>query len=216
MIFSQLRQTFCPNNPIPAAPTSRHMVFRPLLFFFILALTLFLPVMTMPEATPARQATLKELTATTSDKYLIVFATLENSFTAEMTEILHSGIPLRFSFFVELYKTTENWPDELIIALNFHHVMTFDTLKDNYRVTIEEDNNKVLSFRTLLAAQQEINEVNGVRIIELKQLLPDNSYKLRMRAELYQKTLPLSLHNILPFFSWWDVATDWHTITFTY
>jgi hypothetical protein len=192
------------------------MVFRPLLFFFILALTLFLPVMTMPEATPARQATLKELTATTSDKYLIVFATLENSFTAEMTEILHSGIPLRFSFFVELYKTTENWPDELIIALNFHHVMTFDTLKDNYRVTIEEDNNKVLSFRTLLAAQQEINEVNGVRIIELKQLLPDNSYKLRMRAELYQKTLPLSLHNILPFFSWWDVATDWHTITFTY
>jgi hypothetical protein len=192
------------------------MVCKPLLFFLILALSLFLPAMTMPEATPVRQATINELTATTSDKYLIVFATLENSFTAEMTEILHSGIPLRFSFFVELYKTTENWPDELIIALNFHHVMTFDTLKDNYRVTIEEDNNKVLSFRTLLAAQQEINEVNGVRIIELKQLLPDNSYKLRMRAELYQKTLPLSLHNILPFFSWWDVATDWHTITFTY
>ncbi len=172
--------------------------------------------MTAKEAIPVRQATIHELTATTSDKYLIVFATLENSFTAEMTEILHSGIPLRFSFFVELYKTTENWPDELIIALNFHHIMTFDTLKDNYRVTIEEDNNKVLSLRTLLAAQQEINEVNGARIIELKQLLPDNSYKLRMRAELYQKTLPLSLHNILPFFSWWDVATDWHTITFTY
>lgn len=189
---------------------------KPLLFFLILTLSLFLPAMTMPEATPVRQATINELTATTSDKYLIVFATLENSFTAEMTEILHSGIPLRFSFFVELYKTTENWPDELITALNFHHVMTFDTLKDNYRVTIEEDNNKVLSFRTLLAAQQEINEVNGIRIIELKQLLPDNSYKLRMRAELYQKTLPLSLHNILPFFSWWDVATDWHTITFTY
>ena len=192
------------------------MVCKPLLFFLILALTLFLPAITVPEATPVRQATINELTATTSDKHLIVFATLENSFTSEMTDILHSGIPLRFSFFVELYKTAENWPDELIIALNFHHVMTFDTLKDNYRVTIEEDNNKVLSFRTLMAAQQEINEVNGVRIIELKQLLPDNSYKLRMRAELYQKTLPLSLHTILPFFSWWDVATDWHTITFTY
>lgn len=189
---------------------------KPLIFSLILTLTLFFPAMVLAEARTERQATIKDLTATTTDKYLIVFATLENSFTSEMIEILQSGIPLRFSFFIELYKTTENWPEELIIALNFNHTMTFDTLKDNYRVTLEEDNNNELSFRTLEAAQQEISEVNGVRIIELKQLLPDNRYKLRMRAELYQKTLPLSLHSIFPFFSWWDVQTDWHTITFTY
>ena len=82
--------------------------------------------------------------------------------------------------------------------------------------TDEEDNNKVLSFRSLFEAQKEINEINGARVVELKQLLPDNLYKLRIRAELYQKTLPLSLHNILPFFSWWDIETDWHTILFTY
>jgi hypothetical protein len=187
-----------------------------LLLRFIFLLTLFIPVIASSATKPERKATIDELTATTSDTHLIVFGTLENSFTSEMIEILHSGIALRFSFFIELYKTTANWPDELMVAHNFQHIMTFDTLKETYRVTLQEDNNKVLSFRSLFEAQKGINEINGVKVVELKQLPPDNQYKLRIRAELYQKTLPLSLHNILPFLSWWDVETDWHTITFNY
>ncbi len=168
------------------------------------------------ENSDGQQATIKELTATTTERSLIVFATLANSFTAEMIEVLHSGLALHFSFFVELFKTTEKWPDELIATRNFQHTMTFDTLKESYKVTIEEENNKGTSFRSLSEAQKLINEINGIKVIDLQQLLPDQTYKLSIRAELYQKTLPLSLHNILPFLSWWDVETDWHTITFTY
>ena len=186
------------------------------LFNFIFFLLLILPAIAGSEVNPEKKATIDELTATTSETHLIVFGTLENSFTSEMIEILHSGIPLRFSFFIELYKTGKNRPDEPVVTKNFQHVMTFDTLKENYRVTLEEDNNKILSFRSLFEAQKVINEINGVRVVELKQLLPDNTYKLKLRAELYQKTLPLSLHTILPFLSWWDVETEWHTITFKY
>lgn len=189
---------------------------KPILSHLIFFLIVIFPCIANTEVNTERQATINELTATTTESHLIVFGILENSFTSEMIEILHSGIALRFSFFVELYKTTENWPDELIVANNFHHIMTFDTLKENYKVTLEEDNNTVLSFRSLFEAQKVINEINGAKVVELQQLLPDNKYKLRMRAELYQKTLPLSLHNILPFLSWWDVETDWHIITFTY
>ena len=177
---------------------------------------LTVPALATIDSKPGDGATIREMTATTSDSHLIVFGTLSNSFTAEMIETLHSGIPLRFSFFVELYKTTKDWPDVLIVAHNFQHIMTFDTLKENYRVTLEEDNNKVLSFQSLFEAEKEANEINGAKVVELNQLLPEHQYKLRMRAELYQKTLPMSLHNILPFLSWWDIETDWHTITFLY
>lgn len=189
---------------------------KPLLPHLLLILLLLLPGIVRSEDSQDRKVTIKELTATTSESHIIIFGTLENSFTSEMIEILHSGIALRFSFFVELYKTTEKWPKELIAAINFQHVMTFDILKENYRVTLEEDNNKVLILKSLFEAQKVINEINGAKVVELKQLLPDNRYTLRMRAELYQKTLPLSLHNLLPFLSWWDVETDWHTITFNY
>ncbi|TKB28174.1 DUF4390 domain-containing protein [Desulfopila sp. IMCC35006] len=187
-----------------------------ILYQLIFIFLMIVPAVAGTEGNAERQATIDELTATTTEKSLIVFGTLENSFTSEMIEILHSGIALRFSFFVELYKATDKWPKELVATRTFQHIMTFDTLKENYKVTLEEDNNTVLSFRSLFEAQKVINDINGVKIVDLKQLLPDNRYSLRIRAELYQKTLPLSLHNILPFLSWWDVKTDWHSITFTY
>lgn len=186
------------------------------LSFCILFLITTLPVVCFSKVSSDRKATLKELTATTSETHLIVFGTLENSFNSEMIEILHSGIPIRFSFFIELYKTAENWPKEQIVTYNFHHVMTFDTLKENYRVTLEEDNNKILPFKSLFEAQKVINEINGARIVELDQLIPNNSYLLKVRAELHQKTLPMSLQSIFPFLSWWDNETDWHSIEFIY
>jgi len=161
-------------------------------------------------------ATIGELTATTSENHLILFCTLQNSFTKEMIEVLHSGISLHFTFYIELHKTAENWPGELMTALTLRHTMVYDTLKESYRVTLEEEKNKTYSFRSLSEAQKTINEINGAKIVELPQLIPDKLYKLMVRAELYRKTLPMGLRDVLPFFSWGDVGTDWHTIEFRY
>jgi len=161
-------------------------------------------------------ATIKELTATTTEENLIVFGVLENSFTSEMVEILRSGIPLHFSFFIELYRTTENWPEEQIATLSFQHVMAYDTLKENYRVTLEEDKNKIVSFKSLFDAQKVMNEINGVPIVQLNQLIPDNRYKLKVRADIFKKIMPFNLNTLLPFVSWGDIKTDWHTIEFKY
>ena len=189
---------------------------KTLIILSLLSLLVLSPALFNAESTPERIVTLEELTATTSDKHLILFATLKNSFTSEMIEILDSGIPLHFTFYIELYKTVKDVPDEQVIEFTVQHTMAFDTLKETYKVSLEEDNNKTHSFQSLIKAQQIINELNGIEVIELSQLIPDNLYKIKIRAELYRKTLPMSLHSILPFFSWWDVKTGWHTIEFKY
>lgn len=189
---------------------------KSLIIVCLLSLLVLSPALFNAESTPESSVTLEELTATTSDKHLILFATLKNSFTSEMIEILDSGIPLHFTFYIELYKIAEGVPDEQVIELKVQHSMAFDTLKETYKVTLEEENHKTHSFQSLIKAQQIINEINGIEVIELSQLIPDNLYKIKIRAELYRKTLPMSLHSILPFFSWWDVKTDWHSIEFKY
>lgn len=186
------------------------------LLFLHLLLLMITMGSTVTRAENSNQASIEELTATTSETHLIMFGSLVNSFTSEMIEILNSGIPLHFSFFVELHKLEEDWPEEQIASLNFQHTMTFDTLKEMYRVTTEEDNNKEQSFKSLFEAQKAVNEINGAKVVELKQLLPDTRYKLKVKAELFKKTLPLSLHSIFPFLSWWDIETKWHSIEFTY
>lgn len=161
-------------------------------------------------------ATFKEITASTSNSHLLFYATLDNGFTPEMKEILHSGIPLKFSFFIELYKTTTNWPDEQLLVLTFQHTLAYDTLKEIYRITLEEENHGTVTSKSLNEAIRIVGELNGTKIVPLTQLLPEQRYKIKFRAELFQKTLPLSLHNVLPFLSWGDIATDWHVLEFSY
>lgn len=214
--MSQQRFTYHYLTASPLIILQRDMFLKSKFLLLILWFICFIAVDPVLAAETQKKATFKEVTATTSETHLLFFGTLDNSLTPEMTSILNSGIALKFSFFIELYKTTENWPEEQIATRTFQHIMSYDTLKENYRVILEEDNNMVLSFKSLGEAQKVLNELNGVKIIALKQLIPDNRYKLKFRAELYKKTLPLSLHNVLPFLSWWAMATDWHSIEFTY
>jgi hypothetical protein len=157
-----------------------------------------------------------ELAATTSKTHLLLFGILENSLNDEMVEVLHSGIPLRFTFFTQLHKTDGNRPDELVAEGSFEHHMSYDTLKEVYQVTVEEKNNKLQSFSELSAALEVINEISGAKIVPLEQLIPDNTYRLSVRAKLYEKTLPLSLQSVLPFLSWGNIETGWHELEFTY
>lgn len=157
-----------------------------------------------------------DLIATTSDTHLILFGVINNSFTEEMLSGLKSGVPVDFSFFIELFQKDSKVPGEQLTEMTFSHTLTYDTLKDNYKVELGEVNNKIVQFQKLDEAQKTMSEVNGVKVIELSRLVPDSSYQLRIRADLFEKTLPMSLHRILPFFSWWDRETDWYTLEFNY
>ena len=70
--------------------------------------------------------------------------------------------------------------------------------------------------RLLPQAQKAMNEINGLKVIKLSDLIPNDSYTLRVRAELYKKTLPMGLHHVIPFISWWDIETDWYSVDFNY
>lgn len=157
-----------------------------------------------------------DIIVTTSDTHLLFFGELKNSLTTEMIDGLHSGIPVQFSFFVELEKIKSNWPDDELTSIEFSHSLKYDTLKQLYTVETEEISKKTHTVKTLDEARTLLNEVNGLKIIELAELEPDQTYRLRVKADLYKKTLPLSLHSVIPFVTWWDLSTDWHSIEFIY
>ena len=164
-----------------------------------------------------RKTTFSDLIATTSETHLLLFGVVDNSFTKEMISSLQSGVPIDFTFFVDLYQKgkTKETPRQLT-QLEFRHVMTYDTLKESYRVELGEANNKIVHFQSLARAKKTMSEINGLKVLELSRLIPDNTYQLKIRAELFEKTLPMGLRRYLPFLSWWDRETDWQTIEFNY
>lgn len=155
-----------------------------------------------------------DITVTSSTSHLLFFAMLKNSFTEEMVQGLHSGLPIHFSFFIELNPTENNWNGNFLASLKTQHTISYDTLKEIYKVEIEESGKRFYTFQSLAEAQKSVNDINGLKIIEIAKLKPETSYTVRIRAELYKKTLPMGLHEVVPFVSWWDISTKWYSASF--
>lgn len=187
---------------------------KKILIGFIVLITFLLSVQNSISI-PKKQTepSFTEITVTASSSHLLLFGMLENGFTDEMIQGLHSGLPIHFSFFIELNQTSKSWA-ETLTSLTTEHIISYDTLKETYNVEIEESGKRFFTFETLEDAQKAANEINGLKVTELANLQPNTSYTLRLRAELYKKTLPMRLHEVVPFVSWWDVKTKWHSITF--
>ncbi len=158
----------------------------------------------------------KDVTLTTSDSHLLLFALLDNNSQEKLEEALHSGIPMVFTFQVELIHIRKNWANEELSSVEFVHSLKFDTLKEQYQLQLAEQRNRTMSFPNIAEAMKIMNEINGLKVIELTKLTPDSSYELRMKATLYEKTLPMNLHYVIPFISLGNVETEWHNIEFNY
>jgi len=183
---------------------------------FLLLATLVLATGKGAAAEPVSGPHFTDIIVTTSDTHLLFFGELQNSMNPEMIQGLHSGIPLTFSFFVQLERVQPNWPDKEISSIEFTHSLSYDTLKELYNIETEELSKKSHTVKTLEEALPLVNEINGLKIVELDELEPDQTYRLRVRADLHKKTLPFKLRTVVPFVSWWDLKTDWHSIEFMY
>ena len=186
-----------------------------LLIFFIL--TFFLVTVQNSVSIPqkADDPVFSDITVTGSNSHLLLFAMLTNGFTDEMVQGLHSGLPIHFSFFIELNQADKDFNKDKLVAIETRHIVNYDTLKETYKVEIEESGKRFFSFASLPEAQRAVNEINGLKVVELADLQPGVPYTIRLRAELHKKTLPMGLHEVVPFISWWDIKTKWHSITFT-
>jgi hypothetical protein len=183
---------------------------------FILCLLFFTVQVSSPITVEKKNPRFSDVILTTSETSLLMFGMVNNGFTDEMIQGLHNGLPIQFSFFIELNRSRKHWRDERIISMEFRHTLSYDTLKETYKVELDETKQKTFTFPSLSQAQRAMSEINGLKVIKLSDLIPDGSYTLRVRAELYKKILPMGLHHVVPFISWWDIETDWHSVDFNY
>ena len=181
------------------------------LLLLALFLLLSVPVMAAEEKEP----TIEEIIITTSSTQLLIFATVKNCFTDEMLEGVRNAIPLTFRFDIILDKERNNWFDVSLVEKSITHTMTYDPIKEEYQVAFSEKNRSDMS-RSEDKAKALMAELSGFEVIALKELIPDAPYALHIKATLVENTLPLGMHYILPFTSFWNFETDWRTIEFRY
>lgn len=164
----------------------------------------------------AEDATIDELIVTNSSADLLLFLTVRKAFTSEMEEGIRNGIPVSFTFYVELLRNRKGWLNQEVTSLELDHTLTFDTLKEEYSIVLSEKSGQVIRTQSLAEAKKLMSRINGLAVSPLSALLPDEEYRLRVKAKLAEKKLPLYFHYVIPFWGLWDFETDWYSVEFRY
>ncbi|MGI6657313.1 MAG: DUF4390 domain-containing protein [Desulfobulbus sp.] len=158
----------------------------------------------------------KDIIVTTSDTDLLFFATVRNAFNQALREDIDRGVPIAFTFRLELAKSRSGWLDSSLVKTEITHTLSYNPDSREYTVVLSEQPNKKLCTPNPELAKQAMAELNGIRLIPLSRLAPDAPYSIRIKATLKQGNLPLGMARVLPFSSLWNFETDWRTIEFRY
>ena len=186
------------------------------------AVTLFISLCVMlclilPSLAGAKETTLiKNIKLANTRDDLLIYFDVERAFTEKISQAAQNGIPTTFSFYLNLYKTDGSWFDKKITAIQIKSTLKYNPLKKEYSVFRPWKNEKAFITKSFDEAKALMTGIDNFKIISLKGLTKGEKYQLRIKAELDKITLPLSLHYIFFFLSFWDFETNWYVINFTY
>ncbi len=172
--------------------------------FFALA---FFAAPAWSETAPA----LVDLKVKTEGRYVTLDARLENGLNNKIQEAIASGMPITFAYTIELRKQGALWGNKLVRASEVSHTVQYDSLKKVYRFTAkgDVDERKVITHKK--ESYQELMEtLSAVPIVPVYSLDPEESYYVRIRADLkMDEKLTPSPGSLLFFVPFNDFKTSW-------
>jgi hypothetical protein len=162
-----------------------------------------------PLSSYGRKASITDIVVTDSADYTTVYARLANCFTKRMDSAILAGVPITFTFFIDLYHERPKWFDEKVSSVVVKQTIKYDNLKKLFYVS-SMDGRTESEFQDFDGAKKAMAELNGIALVPLKDLHKDTLYYVMIKANLDSRQLPMYMEYILFFVSLWDFETDWH------
>ncbi len=147
---------------------------------------------------------------------LFAYFNVENAFNEKNTQAVENGISSSFTFYVTLFKTSSGLFDKKIADIKTRATIKYNSMRQEYTVVCQWKHAPALITKSFDEAKTWMTEIDNLKVVPLNRLIKGDKYQIRIKAELEKVTLPLWLHYIFFFVSYWDFETDWYVINFTY
>lgn len=164
----------------------------------------------------AEEAKLMDIVVTNNRDDLLLYLNATGAFRKKTKKAILSGVPITFTYLISLKQARTYWFDKSLVDLKVSHTIRYDGLKKVFEVERSWDTANPIATDSFKEAQKRMVEIDSLKITALKTLEKGRHYQIRAKAELSKRTLPLHLHRVLFFLSFWDYETDWYTIDFTF
>jgi len=146
----------------------------------------------------------------TKGKYVVTNARLIDGFTEKIMEAIESGVPMGFTFEIELRKENTAWVDSLVSSNTVRHKIQFDSLKKAYRFSEigKKVRRKVITRKTSRFKKLMLT-LKDIPISPIYRLNPNDKYYVRVKADLETDRFWFPFNYIFFFVPFSDFETSW-------
>ncbi len=146
----------------------------------------------------------------TNGKYLVMNARLVDGFTEKILEAIENGIPMGFTFEIELRKDNTLWVDSLVSSNKVRHRVQFDSLKKIYRFSESGKNvRRKIITRKESRYQKLMLTLKNIPIAPIYKLDPNEKYYVRVKADLETDRFWFPFNYIFFFVPFSAFETSW-------
>jgi hypothetical protein len=146
----------------------------------------------------------------TKGKYVVMNARLIDGFTEKIQEAINNGVPMGFTFEIELRQANTIWMDSLVSSNKVRHRIQFDSLKKMYRFSEFGKNlKKNIITRKKARYQQLMLTLKDIPIAPIYKLDPNEKYYVRVKADLETDRFWFPFNYIFFFVPFSEFETSW-------
>ena len=165
----------------------------------------------------SQEAVISGVQLTNTRDNLVTYFKVENAFTEEISEAVLKGVPASFSFYIKLDQLSKKFFFNTEISdYKITSTLKYNVLKKEFIVSRPWENEKPFITDSFEAAKKLMTEIDNLTVTTLTNLEKGKKYELELKADLDKVTLPMYLHYVFFFVSFWDFETDKHVTKFTY
>ncbi|QPJ65481.1 MAG: DUF4390 domain-containing protein [Candidatus Nitrohelix vancouverensis] len=164
----------------------------------------------LPQGAWAASPTLVNVGVAAKGNHITVSAVLTDSFPEEVLSAIESGVPMTFTFNIELRKDVALWADSLVGSNTVHHTVQYDSLKKVYRFTETGENiTRKLMTRKRERYQKMMAMLDDIPLAPLYRLNPNDKYYIRVKADLHIDRFWFPFNYLLFFVPFNEMETTW-------
>lgn len=185
---------------IRSKPWSFAVLFAALAFWLVQA----------PVAMAEESPTIVNISVGKKSGFVTMDAHLIDGFSDTILEAIESGVPITFTFHLELRKARSFWADSLISSNTVRHTVQYDSLKKVYRFAEVGKNVK----RKIITRKEDrykklMGTLHNIPISPLYRLNPDDRYYIRVKVDLETDRLWFPFNYLFFFVPFNDFKTSW-------
>jgi uncharacterized protein DUF4390 len=146
-----------------------------------------------------------------AEKELITLdAELVDAFNEKIREAIESGVPMTFTYEIELLKQSSAFGDEVVSKNKVTHTTQYDTLKKTYQFSSQGKSfNRKVTTKDTKKYQQLMLTLNDIPLAHVFKLDPEEKYYARVKAEMEADGLWFPFNYILFFVPFNEFETEW-------